>query len=121
MQLSQATFLWIVLDQAADQRIRPMARQILTVVAFILGCTTFPASAQYLACSKPTPPHCVRNSYTYEDDMNFQNCRSDLERYLDNVERYRECLIDKASAVRSEANQTVEEFNCRADGHEFCP
>lgn len=91
--------------------------------------TTFLAAgavqAQSIYCSKPEPPYCIDGYNTFENEYSFRDCKFDMERYLDDIERYTQCLFDEAdtmaSEARREANETIERFNCKAEGNSFCP
>lgn len=77
-----------------------------------------PAQAQ-LFCSEPTEPYCIGPSMD-DSDWSFSSCRSQVQNYLADVDRYRQCLIRRANDAIDEANRVVDRFNCYADGRSFC-
>jgi len=48
-----------------------------------------------------------------------------VEGYVDEVNRYIRCVRDEAdqnaSTATLEADETIERFNCKAEGNTYCP
>ena len=80
----------------------------------------FPANAQ-MYCSRPNKPYCIDSFGTFDDEWSFDNCRRDMEQYLREIDYYVDCLIMEQDDAITEANRTVDRFNCKAEGSLFCP
>lgn len=102
-----------------------MKLRLATALVAVLVLSSTAGQAQlYRSCSKPPEPYCITSSYTYDDDYTFSRCRSDLEFYLQSVDRYTDCLRDQYEREVEEAiqgaNQSIDHFNCRARGNTMC-
>jgi hypothetical protein len=96
-----------------------MIRQILITV----GALAFPVWPANAYCSKPTPPYCATQYGTFNDQYEFDRCRSEMQFYLSDVEAYQSCLRREQEDLRRkheealrEYNDAVESFNRRARG-----
>lgn len=83
------------------------------------------ATETYAFCYKPDPPYCIDAFGTFESDWSFNNCKSEVESYLSETDEYVSCIVRKAQRdseeAQSEADDTIERFNCKAKGNSFCP
>ena len=70
-------------------------------------------------CSRPTAPSCPMMG-KFNNDWEFNSCKSEMNSYQNDVERYGDCLAQEQSAVIREYNEAVERFNCYARGSSFC-
>ena len=70
-----------------------------------------PANAR---CSEPTNPYCVNRYIAFENEWDFESCKSDMERYKGEVESYAECLAKQIEAAYAEYNETARDFNHQA-------
>ncbi len=89
-----------------------MARMLMGAT-MALALSGAPALAQSY-CSRPLPPNCLATLQHTDDEGFFQICRSQVSRYLTDVNTFRQCVTD-------EANRTIERFNCKARREVFCP
>lgn len=80
-----------------------------------------PAEALALYCTRPNAPYCLNRYSAFDDEWEFRRCKSEVERYLSDVDSYTRCLADEASDLRRESNDTVNRFNCMARGSRHCP
>ena len=114
---------------------------VSTCMITLLSAST--VSAFYFGlCSEPSEPSCLMFNTGFEDEWAFNNCKSEVESYISNVEMYRSCLDDEANEKISEiqrlkgeindvreeqssavakANTVIERFNCYARGESYCP
>jgi len=95
--------------------------RIAKFVAIALSLTMLSSSAHaILFCSEPSPPYCIDSYGTFDNDWSFRSCKSEVENYLANVERYLDCLDSEKLETSRKANEVVERFNCKARGDSFC-
>lgn len=98
--------------------------KILILSMSMLGSISGAAFAQ-VSCNKPTAPMCLTGWNTFENDLSFNNCAADMDRYQADVFRYSDCLkswaadaIEDAKAKNQialdEYRQAVEFWNCKA-------
>ena len=75
-------------------------------------------------CLEPSEPYCISSPFTFDDQFSFDQCKRAVERYLEEVAEYQQCTVREANAeverARTAANETIKEFNCRAQGNTFC-
>jgi hypothetical protein len=90
----------------------------LAVLAMVLVWLIQPAAAIGY-CSRPTAPSCPMMG-KFDSDWEFNSCKSEMQSYQDDVERYGRCLAEEQAAVIREFNEAVERFNCYARGSSFC-
>ena len=65
-------------------------------------------------CSKPSAPYCAEKFSGFDDEYEFRRCRSEMEDFKSDIERYLSCLQDERTAAIREFNDAVESFNSRA-------
>lgn len=66
-------------------------------------------------CSEPTNPNCpVLGSFS--DDLDFQMCKSRMERYKRDVSEFMNCADRQKQDAIETYNKAVEKFNCAAQG-----
>ncbi len=93
--------------------------ELALVLTFMFSVTKADAFSGY--CTEPSPPYCIDGFNTFDDEWAFNSCKQEVESYLDSVNTFQSCLNDLLEQVRSEASNTVDKFNCRAEGNTFCP
>jgi hypothetical protein len=92
------------------------------ISCLLLGvAVTSDAHAQAYFCSKPSAPYCIDAYGTFESERTYRNCRSEVEHYLSQMDDYVTCLGREVDDARTEANGTIDRFNCKAQGNRFCP
>jgi hypothetical protein len=77
-------------------------------------------SAKALYCSKPSAPFCVNGSGYFDDQYELDNCKRQVESFIDDANEYAECLDEEKQEVINEANEVISEFNCRIEGRSYC-
>lgn len=94
-------------------------------VAIFIASSYASDALAYGYCSKPSEPHCLDMLSLNRDEFSFSMCRSEVERYLQDVNDYVACVYDEAAQEESEqtrkANDAISRFNCYAQGSDFCP
>jgi len=82
-----------------------------------------PAAASYF-CRAPYPPGCADGGHFSNDDWSSRRCRTEIRSYLEDVERYADCLERETqslvSKAREDADQIVRRFNCKLEKRGFC-
>lgn len=86
----------------------------------ILALSAPPSAGFGSYCSKPRPPWCIDQSSTYKDQFAFSGCRSDVQSYVSDVDRYVDCLSDEQRDAINTSNRVVKRFNCKASGQSYC-
>lgn len=95
------------------------------LLASLLLCSPAPALA---FCSEPSAPYCATSFGSFDDQDDFDRCKSEMESYQSDVERYLSCRNDEAQEAideansdnekaRSEYSNAVDSFNRRARGY----
>lgn len=83
------------------------------------------ANAHYRTCYRPDAPFCIDGYGTFDSDWSFQSCKSEVERYVADMNEYSSCVIRQTkrevSEVEDETSRTIEKFNCNARGELYCP
>ena len=87
-------------------------------LAMAMGTATQADANSWRTCSAPSEPYCVRGYYV--GDFDSFGCRFSVQRYLNEVEKYQQCLRDKIEESTEEANEVVDRFNCLASGYDYC-
>jgi len=93
-------------------------------VLFLLataGAVAPQMAAAIMFCSEPSKPYCLDAYGTFDDQWSFDQCRDEVQSFVDSVNRYVDCLGDEQREKTNDANEAVERFNCRASGNDFCP
>ncbi len=90
------------------------------VVGIMLATGYSTSASAFLFCSEPTKPSCIDRYGTFDDELSFDRCKSEVESYLRNAQSYRSCLIDQVNNTKSEANAVVDKFNFKAKGGIVC-
>lgn len=96
-------------------------RNLLVVIVALSMLALGNSSAHARRCWRPDPPSCLDYYGTFEDDFSFENCKREMESYLDEVTTYQECLQKDINEIADEANEQIKKFNCKASGESFCP
>jgi len=68
------------------------------------------------SCFEPTVPSCATNIGAFDDELDFRQCKNEMESYQSEVEEYLACQKRQSQGVIDEYNETVESFNRRARG-----
>jgi hypothetical protein len=84
-------------------------RSCLLAFALIGGTNTSLAF-----CSKPDSPSCASNYNKFEDQDEFDRCKSEMETYKSEVEDFLSCLKRDADEASNDYNEAVSSFNNRA-------
>lgn len=91
-------------------------------IAFSLGTSNL--ASPFLFCTRPSEPFCIDSYGTFDDEWAFNRCRSEVERYLDEMSEYRSCLLREVEIeiddAANEARRATERFNCKANGGLIC-
>jgi hypothetical protein len=91
----------------------------LVVLVAPLTLISSPSHAS-LFCSEPREPYCVDGSGYFDDESQFNSCKSEVEDYLRDVKEYSQCLAEEQNKAIEKSNEIIEKFNCRAAGKSFC-
>lgn len=94
-----------------------------TLLCSLLLGAALPNGA-FAYCSEPTAPSCVSGFGAFEDQWEYDSCKSDLDSYRSEVEDFISCqrreardAVDeaerKADAAASEYSDAVDDFNRR--------
>ncbi len=77
-----------------------------------------------LRCTEPSKPSCVDYDWTFEDQFQFNSCRNEIEQYAEEIDDFADCLVRRSRQLVEEQNQelseTIEKFNCKAEGNLYC-
>jgi hypothetical protein len=65
-------------------------------------------------CSKPDAPSCASDYSKFEDQDEFDRCKSDMESYKSEVEDFLSCLKRDGDEALNDYNEAVSSFNNRA-------
>lgn len=68
----------------------------------------------YDDCSEPEKPWCVQRYGAFDDEDDFNRCRSQIMSYRSEVEDYLSCLKENSGEATSEYDDAVSSFNRRA-------
>ena len=95
----------------------------LWLAMFALICSITLASSPshaFLFCSEPREPSCVDGNGYFDDEDQFNGCKSEVENYIGDVKTYTACLTDEHDKAVKQSNDIIEKFNCRAAGTSYC-
>lgn len=90
------------------------------VLASLVAFFATPTNAA-MFCSEPSEPYCLDTLSNSDDEWAFNSCRSEVESFVDDTNRYTQCLADERNEAVKKANDAVERFNCKARRQGFCP
>lgn len=86
----------------------------IILITLLITIFSISASAQSYFCSRPDKPYCVDSFQRFRDQSEFENCKFEVEEYLNNIREYVECLErEKADAI-NESEAVIQSFNNRA-------
>lgn len=108
----------VLLSRAARMKSWGAALALVSTVAMALLGPIGDARAYF--CSEPSEPYCVDGSGYFDDQYEFDRCKSEVESYVSDVETYSQCLATQRNQAIEKANEVVEKFNCRAEGRSYC-
>lgn len=97
-----------------------MRTGILSIAALCTLLNAHPAAATGYYCTEPREPSCISSYGGFDDEWEFNMCKTEVEQYLDDVSRFQTCLADWHGAIDNEANDVIESFNCKARGDNYC-
>ncbi|MGX5827378.1 hypothetical protein [Mesorhizobium sp. 43Arga] len=86
-------------------------RSILLMSA-LLGLTS--SAHAYDDCSEPEKPWCVQRYGAFDDEDDFNRCKSQILSYRSDVDDYLSCLKKNSEEAASEYEDAVSAFNRRA-------
>jgi hypothetical protein len=85
-----------------------------------IGLAVLAVAPSQGACSKPDAPSCALERIPFATDMAANDCRKDIIRFRDAMDRYASCLgevsADQEKAARDDYEEVRIRFNKRARG-----
>jgi hypothetical protein len=94
----------------------------LLVIAYI-GAPS--RSFAFMICTEPSEPSCVSMYGKFDSEWEFTSCKSDVQSYISELSDWVECLQkdvnQKSAEAKEKADEIVKQFNCKANGEQFCP
>ncbi len=76
-------------------------------------CSEFRPMLQDRQLERPKPPFCATMYGTF-DEYSFDSCKFEMDRYQSKVQKYLNCLVSENKNAVEEFNDTVRQFNLRA-------
>lgn len=83
------------------------------MLAALVGAAT--AETAFAYCSEPSAPYCASSYGAFDDQWEFDRCRSEMESYRDEVEEFVSCLQRKVDAAFDEAEDVKRSASNDAD------
>lgn len=83
-------------------------------LALDFACMDFRPTFQDRQLERPKPPDCVAGFGQFNDEFEFERCRSEMTEYQTELRRYGECLVSEQNEAIGEYNETVRQFNNKA-------
>ncbi len=83
---------------------------LVNMLSFLL---LFPSIA--VACSPPDMPQCISGAGGINTPPDYNICRSKIERYQNEGNRYLQCLFDDLNRAADEANRASQDYNRAVD------
>lgn len=85
----------------------------------ILASALFLATVQPLNayCSRPDAPYCATSFGNFDDEYEFEQCKSEMEIYQSEIEDFLACQKRENQQAIDEYNEAVESFNRRVRGY----
>ena len=83
----------------------------------LIGLLTLSAqsvTAQSYYCDRPRKPSCIDTLALLRDEITFQTCRSEVERYQKKSSDYQDCLRNEFEDMASERKKMIDRFNACA-------
>ncbi|WP_147023278.1 hypothetical protein [Microvirga aerophila] len=90
-----------------------MKLRIIPVLSTLIVLSATSAANAFF-CSKPDAPRCATGYGSFDDRWEFDRCKTDMERFKDEVEEHLTCLKWLSSKAVSDYNEAIESFNRRA-------
>ena len=81
-------------------------RAAAAMFGILASCWTTHAAA---FCSEPSAPFCASSFGAFSDQWDFDRCKSEMESYKDDVERFMQCNADEAEEAARKARDENEE------------
>lgn len=82
----------------------------------ILFFGAFTQALRASSCTAPNAPFCATTYGKFDDDSDFNLCKSEMETYRSEVEDFLHCRKRESQEALDEYNNAVESFNRRASG-----
>ena len=92
----------------------------LAIAASSLALAVQQQSAAQGFCTTPYPPNCIDGFGAFESDWALRDCRSEIDRFAEEVQSYARCRTDEIEGLYAELEVQVRRFNCRARGESVC-
>lgn len=105
---SQLTRLGQVLLPGAD-----MGNLVLYAGVFLFASV----GLSHAYCSKPDAPYCASQYGKFDDQYDFDRCKSEMENFKSEVEDFLSCQRRENQQAIDDYNEAVESFNRRASGY----
>lgn len=89
-----------------------------TILAAAVVCLTSlwgSAFAQSYYCDRPRKPSCIDTMALLRDEVTFQTCRSEVERYQRRSGEYQDCLRNEFEDMAGERKKIIDRFNACAE------
>ncbi len=67
-------------------------------------------------CSKPDAPYCASRYGNFDDESEFDRCKSEMESFKYDTESYLSCLRRESEDAVNDYDDAVTSFNRRARG-----
>jgi hypothetical protein len=95
-------------DSCRSYRICPQGFFVRTA-AFVLAIIVAAFPLEALAyCSEPSAPSCASRYGSFDDEWEFDRCKSEMESYQSDVEQFISCNNDEAQRAVEEAKRASE-------------
>ncbi|MET4426571.1 hypothetical protein ABIB87_004641 [Bradyrhizobium sp. JR18.2] len=88
-------------------------------VMFCLMLSGGSAFAQSDYCDRPRKPSCIDTMALLRDEVTFQTCRSEVERYQRRSSEYQDCLRNEFEDMAAERKKVIDRFNACAQ-NSYC-
>jgi hypothetical protein len=90
---------------------------LLTLLAGVLSVQS--AEAQLFYCDRPRKPSCLDTMAILRDEVTFQTCRYEVERYQRKTTDYQDCLRTEFEDMAGERKKIIDRFNACAQNTYF--
>lgn len=109
----------LVADDNSDfdsrRKLRGIAIQMIRAM-IVAAALLFTSEQAFAYCSKPDAPYCATRFDAFDDQDDFDSCKSETESYKSNVEDFMRCLRRQGDEAVSDYESAVASFNRRAGG-----
>ncbi|MEX0693044.1 MAG: hypothetical protein WD075_01240 [Rhodospirillales bacterium] len=88
-----------------------MTQFFVTAFIFSLVVIVQPMVAQAVTlCSSPMRPTCIDVDFTYDDELGMVRCKQDLQRFVDDANKYTVCLQKLIKETKQEITDSQKSF-----------